>query len=732
MRKLAGVGALEVVNLGYGMSAALVGKHFAELGATVHRIGDPADDPFENVYPAYRYWRSLEQQARPEHLRDLLSGADLCIVGGEDFPGLVHEWVAAELAARHPRLVVLHLTGYVEGSAVSGPAVDLLVQASTGMSWEHYTERPIAFGVPFPTYGQVLMGMLGVWAALVERQNSGAGQVVTATLQQGAGMFMAPFWMAAAEADAEFDKIAPKDANHLVFECADGTYVQMVLGVPQAIVKLYRALGIDLEADPADRGLPKAGAGPGKYFGDMELYAPYVKRLTREQVIANCVREGIPVAPVLQPGEIWSHKQAQVSDMLVEHDGYRTAGVPLMVGQAHSGTPGARPAIDPTGPPLAGLRILDAGAFFAGPYVSKLLSDLGATAVKIEALGGEPLRALPRTFLILCAGKRTIALDAKSALGRDVVGRLVRGFDAVNYNFRPGVAERMGLDPATLRRSNPDLITLNTTGFGPTGPMALDPAFDMVVQALTGLEVRGGGTGNVPQWYRLPYIDFVSGAFGAMAVLMAYYERRETGQLLDLWTSLLDAALFMVSDLVRTPDGAFLASPTLDREQLGFHAAERIYPVRDGWVAVSARGEEAAQRLAEAVGLHGELGLRADWDESAVSAIADRVSGLSAANLVEALAARGVWAAECRRDGLAVLAADSAARKAGLLVDRDDATYGTVSSVTGPLVTFSRSQPSLHGLEGAHRIGAHTREILTELGYSDDEIDQAYRSGAVR
>jgi crotonobetainyl-CoA:carnitine CoA-transferase CaiB-like acyl-CoA transferase len=732
MKKLTAVAALKVVNLGYGMSAALAAKQFAELGATVYRADDPAADPFNEVYPAYRHWRGLEHAAEPARLPELLAGADLCIVGGEDFPGLRHEWAAADLTARYPALVVLDLTGYVQGSALAGPAVDLLVQASTGMSWEHYTERPIAFGVPFPTYGQVLMGLVGVWAALVERQGSGRGQVVGSSLQQGAAMFMAPFWMEASQTDAEFDKIAPKDANHLIFECADGTYVQIVLGVPQAVAKLYRALGIELEADPSDRGLPKAGAGAGKYFGDMDLYAPYVRKLTRGQVIANCVREGLPVAPVLEPGEFWSHEQAQISDMLVEHDGYTMPGVPLMVDGDHPAQASAPAAAGPAGPPLAGLRIVDAGAFFAGPYVSKLLQDLGAAVVKIEPVTGEPLRMLPRTFMLTCAGKRIIALDAKRGLGPAIVGRLTEQADAVNYNYRPGVAERMGLDPATLRRSNPDVITLETTGFGPAGPRALDPAFDMVLQALAGLEVRGGGTGNTPQWYRLPYLDYVAGSFGAVGILMAYYERRATGRSLDLWTSLLDGALFMVSDLVQAPDGTFLSSPMLDREQLGFHPAERIYRVRDGWLAVSARGEAAAQSFADAIGLSGVLGPRAAWDESTTRRIAGQVEGLAAARLLADLSARGVWAAVCRPDGMSLLQADAAAREAGVLVARKDPAYGTVWSITGPLVTFSRSKPSLDGLEGRPNLGADTRELLAELGFSDSEIEDAYRSGTVR
>lgn len=725
----ASAGGLRVIDLGTGMAAALASTLLADSGALVHRIAPTGDEVFDEIYPAHRGWRSATVPARPEDLHDLLARADVCLVGGEDHPAVATRRDAAALSALYPGVVVVDLTAYVAGYAAGTPAVDLLVQARTGMVAEHYSDRPLCFAVPLPTYGQALLAVLGAWAALVERSESGRGQVVTASLQQGAALFMMPFWMTAERPDAEFDKVTPKDVEHLIFRCADGTYVQFVMGVPRSVAKLYGVLGIDEPVDPADRGIPRAGAPAEMYFGNRPLIARHVARMDRADILAAAAAVGLPAGPVLEPGEFWDDPQLAANGLLVDRGGTTAAGSPIGV----AGTvqvPQSRPRALPGGAPLSGVTVLDLGSYVAGPFTSRLLGDLGASVVKVEALAGDPNRGLQRHFLACQVGKRAIAVDVKSSIGTEVLARLLSRADVVTHNFRLGVAERLGCAPGAVRVRRPDAMTLHTLAFGPAGPRAADPGFDMIIQALVGLERRAGGQDGPPLWYRTPYLDYATGTLGAIAVLMAVHERRTQRRASDMWVSLLGSGMFLLSDLQRTADGALRGAPALDAARQGSHPTERLYRTDDDWVAVVVRTDETARALWDFL-FPGEPALpRAAWDAAVTQRLDKQFAQWKTDELLAALDGAGVWAQRCRTDGMAELAASPAA--ADLLVSRVDERYGRLTGCLGPLVTFSRTRLPVGDLPGAPALGAHTRPILAELGYSAPEVEDLLRTGAVR
>ncbi|MFC4899692.1 CoA transferase [Streptosporangium amethystogenes subsp. fukuiense] len=733
---------LRVVDLGAGMAAALVSTLLADAGAVVHRVAPSGDEVFDEVYPAHRGWRSVTVPADPADLDVLLAQADVCLVGGEDHPAVTPRHDAADLADRYPRLVVAHLTGYAAGHAPGAPAVDLLVQARTGMVAEHFSDRPLYFAVPFPTYGQAMLAALGVWTALLERAGSGRGQVVGASLQQGAALFMTPFWMRAERPDAEFGKVTPKDVKHLIFQCADGGYVQFVMGVPSAVAKLYRILGIDVPVDPADRGIPRVGASPDTYFGDRPLIAAHVAKLDRAGILAAAEVEGLPAAPVLDLGEFLDDEQLAANGLLVDRGGATGPGNVIgFLGSARAPVETDGPAgTGPTGggPPLAGVTVLDFGSYVAGPFASRLLADLGASVLKVESLGGDPNRGLQRHFLAAHVGKRALAVDVKTPEGAEVLRRLLARADVVMHNLRPKAAERMGVSPEAVRAVRPDAVTLQAFAFGPTGPRADAPGFDMVIQALLGLERRAGGPDGPPLWIRTPYLDYVSGALGAVAVLMALYGRRTAGRAGDMWVSLLNAGMFLLSDLLREADGTLRGAPPLDGALQGVHPGERLYRTADGWIAIAARTEEAALAMWRVM-LPGEPPLpRAAWDGAVAARFDEVCAGRTAAALLTALAEVGVWAEECRTDGLAEL---ERVERAGperdpavacLLADRADDRYGRLTGCLGPLVSFSRTETPADDLPGGPGHGAHTRQVLAELGYTDAEAEELLRAGVVR
>jgi crotonobetainyl-CoA:carnitine CoA-transferase CaiB-like acyl-CoA transferase len=437
------------------------------------------------------------------------------------------------------------------------------------------------------------------------------------------------------------------------------------------------------------------------------------------------------VAPVLAPGEFWDHDQVVQCGLLSDADGFTMSGAPVHVDRILnvSGTPTLE-FLDPTrSRPLAGLRFLDLGAYVAGPFASRLLGDLGAEVIKIEPRQGDPLRGIPRTFILTNAGKKSVIADLKTDQGRQQIHTLVRGADVVHHNYRAGVAERLGVGPQDLRAINPDIITVTTSAFGPSGPMAADPGFDMVIQALTGIEVRAGGNGNTPLWCRMPFVDFVSGALAAAGTLMALYERRNRGTASDISTSLLDAGMFMMSDLVRLQDGTFVMSRELDHQQLGTHPAERIYRATDGWLAVAVRSNHMAAELLEELGLAGEHDSNyPSWGQHVNEALAKRISQRECDELATALQRRDVWAQRCIQDGWAVLQRSEPAQRAGLVVVRTHRRYGEVAGIIGGFVEFSRVGTETAALGAVPELGQSAAWSTRPVVRSMTDVGQQRRT----
>lgn len=207
--------------------------------------------------------------------------------------------------------------------------------------------------------------------------------------------------------------------------------------------------------------------------------------------------------------------------------------------------------------PLAGLFVVDLSRVLAGPFACVLLADLGARVVKVERPGtGDDSRAYgpfqggqSLYFARVNRGKESIALDLKSADGRAVLDALLTRADAVVENFRPGVMERLGYGPAALAERFPRLVALSLSGFGHTGPWSQRPAYDAVVQAMSGVMAITGEPGG--SWAKpgVPIADLSAGLYGAVAVLAALRERDRTGRgqhldvaMFDTTVSLLEGA----------------------------------------------------------------------------------------------------------------------------------------------------------------------------------------------
>jgi crotonobetainyl-CoA:carnitine CoA-transferase CaiB-like acyl-CoA transferase len=245
-----------------------------------------------------------------------------------------------------------------------------------------------------------------------------------------------------------------------------------------------------------------------------------------------------------------------------------------------------------TTPPLDGIRVLDFSIMLAGPYCARLLADVGADVIKIEPPEGDdmrlrtPLRDGNSTYFgQLNAGKRSLALDLKSAEAIKLVHRLVAETDILVENFRPGVMDRLGLGYEALREINPRLIYCSISGYGQTGPAAERAAYAMIVHAESGFDrslMRYAGDRDRPATGAIFVADILGGIFGYSAIQTALVQRGRTGEGQRIDVALMDCMLnLLVYELqeaqfpihsprptygpVRTLDGEILIAPITPR-----------------------------------------------------------------------------------------------------------------------------------------------------------------------
>lgn len=205
--------------------------------------------------------------------------------------------------------------------------------------------------------------------------------------------------------------------------------------------------------------------------------------------------------------------------------------------------------------PLAGLKVLDLTQFLSGPYCTQILADLGAEVTKVEAPQGDLARHIPPHFvgkdsvyyLSVNRNKKSIVIDSRQPEGKALLQRLALQHDVIVENFRPGVAERLGLSYSELSKKRPGMIWCSISGFGQTGPYRDKPAYDMIVQALSGGMSLTGERGGAPVRAGIPIGDIAAGMYGTIGVLAALNRRNATGKGDIVDVSMLDCQVAMLS-----------------------------------------------------------------------------------------------------------------------------------------------------------------------------------------
>ncbi|MBB34957.1 MAG: hypothetical protein CME88_02110 [Hirschia sp.] len=666
---------LVALDCGQGMAPAIISKFLIESGVKLLRVVPEGDEAFSKIYPAYDYWRQpgecVDTPQTDEEWRTLLRSVDILISGGEDHPDVTPVRPAVD-SLGHDALISLHIgRGPFEDEDQNlFPMTEMLAQAGSGIAFEQYPHKPVAMSFAPASYGAAFQGMIGLIAALIARESSGLGQSVRTSLLEGAWSWLPMFWCDFEKPDPAASFVTPKDAVPLIFQCADGKFLHFVLGSAGSKYRLYQVLGIDdPDIKPNDNGMPKPGAGPRHFYGDIDLLAAYCKKWERDALLEALWKAGLPAEPVLPPGALWDDPQIQRNGVIKTFsDGARGVGLPYL---AHIRNAEKARKVGGGDKPLDGIRVLDFGAYVAGPLASQLLTGLGAEVIKVEPMAGDPSRGLLRGFLSGNRGKKGVTLDLKSPEGIEKARNLIASSHIVSSNFRSGVSAKLGIDPDNLFELQPDLLVLESPAYGSEGPKAQQAGFDMVMQAATGLEYRAGISQDMPVWNRLSMVDFAAGNLGGIAILSSLYHRIKHGNGVLIEAPLVNAGLFLLSELVQTPEKDFIGAPPAIGEETGLLETERLFQTLDGWIAVSIRGREACSR----------------YSDEQTGAL---VEAMNTEEALSYLWKQGFWAAKCLSDVEGAVLNDPRQVERGLVRLTQHKRFGRARDL-GHFFTMSRS-----------------------------------------
>ena len=602
---------------------------------------------------------------------------------------------------------------------------------------------------PWPSIGATYFAAVGIAAALRAREVTGRGQHVETSLLQGALAAVCLNWQRVENPDAPLYWMWPTDGRSIegLYECADGRWVHHWTVRPNWV--LSAAEGDELAAAPLDGeyrddpdrvSMEPDGLLTGTFLHP--LLAEAFRKFPADDWVRAGEAAGMGVAPVRSPAEALADESFLADGCVVQVDDpevgpIRHAG-PLLelsatpgavrgpaprpgehtdevLAEAAGVAAGAAPVIEGSAElahPLSGIRVLDLGLGVAGPFTGRVLADLGADVVKVNALH-DTYWAGTHMGLGTNRGKRSIAVDLKSPAGRRVLDRLVDGADVVMTNWRPGAAARLGLDEAGLRERYPRLIFCNTRGFE-KGPRSALPGTDQTAAALTGTEWEDGAcdAGNPPLWSRSNMGDTGNALLAAVAIIAALYHRDRTGEGQSVSTSIVNAGLLHTSYAWIHADGTPGPWGHVDGDQYGLSPFYRMYRCADDrWIFVAALDRESRRRLVD-----GE----ADLDDDKVAALLEeRFAGRSAgdwfADLDPLVPVEIVDELFCRR-----LFDDEEARASGLT---STTWAGGVGRFEDPGLLVDLSDTPGIVQRGPSMCGEHTREILGELGYSAAEVD---------
>ncbi len=381
--------------------------------------------------------------------------------------------------------------------------------------------------------------------------------------------------------------------------------------------------------------------------------------------------------------------------------------------------------------PLDGIRVIDLTSMISGPVATMLLADQGADVIKVEnPNGGDHTRAAANrrggysaAFLNNNRNKRSVALNLKDGRAAEALLRLVATADVFVQNFRPGVAERIGIGEDAIRAARPDIVYVSISGFGERGDYASKPVYDPLVQAISGLAtVQAGSDAGRPRLVRTILPDKLTGIVAAQAIAAALLARERSGRGQHIRLSMLDAlvAFLWGSDM---GSQTFVGDEFPQQEAASF--IDLIYQTADGYISVAVQTDREWRALTDALD-------KPEWlDDARFRTPALRMANVDARleMIQEVLRTRSTedWLARLEKADVPsapVLTRTEVINHPQVLaneivIETDHPAAGRLRQAR-PAARFSGTPTDVK--RGGPALGEHTREALAELGYSDGDI----------
>jgi crotonobetainyl-CoA:carnitine CoA-transferase CaiB-like acyl-CoA transferase len=670
------------------------------------------------------------------------------------------------LSAINPRLVHCSITAYGKhGPLRDEPPIDDLVMARMGILGSHPGFRPAPVHVvhPLPSVGAAIFAAEGIVASLLAREKTNLGRYVETSLMAGALLYH-PKVIGEKLAPMSFQTHPAGSAPfYSVYECADGNWVQLGCVHVGFIATGATVMGIK---DVIDE--PRFGGGrpPLPAEADREL-REIVAQVIRTKPYAEWARlfeeADVPFARARTTEEGMDDPQVQANAMVVELQDPEVGplaqmGVPIQFSETPgrvkgprilSNTQSGRLPDDVTDapplsceqvrqegtfdPPLKGIRILEITNLIAGPTGGRLLADLGADVIKLEPLGGDLSRPIGRTYFFnVNFNKRSVSVDTRTPEGKEVVQKIAATADALLANLRPHATERMGIGADI----NPRLIETHLTGYGWSGPYAHRPGIDPLAQALMGLQRAQGGPENPPVFAaQLAPTDYTTGAMGALGTILALFARERTKVVQRVDTNLLTGGIILSSEWFTRYEGK-PSRRLADKGQYGLGPFHRLYKVNNGWIYVVAETQEERLSLCRTLDCENNFHEHADPsdgrhpnDTPLANELARRFSDLNLKESLDRMLEAGVPCAPAVAGDSDIFLNDPHAADNDMIATHQHPVLGQIK-VARHYVRFGNTEV----VQGRPTplLGEHTREVLQDVGFTEQAIVELYDKGVVK
>ncbi|WP_370589192.1 CaiB/BaiF CoA transferase family protein [Thermoactinomyces sp. CICC 10521] len=395
--------------------------------------------------------------------------------------------------------------------------------------------------------------------------------------------------------------------------------------------------------------------------------------------------------------------------------------------------------------PLDGIRVIELGSFIAGPFATRILAEFGAEVVKVEPPGGDQIRKWGLAAegeedsyfsKVILRNKKSVVVDLHYEEGREIVRELLRQADVVVENFKPGTLEKWNLSHREMRELNPGLIITSVTGYGQTGPYRHRPGFGNIAESFGGLRYVTGYPDRPPVRVGLSLADSISGLYAVIGTLLALFHRDRnqdaTGQVVDV--ALYESVFSLLESIL--PEYVHLgAVRERTGNQLATTAPSNIYPTKDGkWVAIGANSDSLFKRLMTLMGRE---------DLAQKPELSDNRGRVAAAGRIDALI--GEWTLRHTCDEVVAML-EQAAVPAGPVYGiadifrdphyREREMFLPVPDASGAEIMMPGIVPKMSGtpgsvLQAGPVSGAHTKEVLSACGFTEEQINEWRNKGVI-